>query len=398
VNVASATSIQPSSILAIHKLTDKGSTNHLKATYNDETPLVIDGKDLGITIEGIAAGIFVCMIASVPLVIACLEAKPTRTDIVQSVVLLLWLVSCVYLFTHVVKFQSVHFVGQRPLTLVETIYLMAQVLTTVGHGDILPADATAQVVVGLYVLFTILLIADMISAVIHLAIARTREYTKELAFFSQERLEEVASCSVSSSGNHGIQLCHHRNASLPWRKFLKTLAAFLLLVLVGVLFYHYYPGENKTWWQGTYMSIITLTTVGFGSELPATEAGKVFGSFWMLFGVVSLLSLVSGLTELMLAIKAREQWSQEEAKLEIERLRKRLSLSTENSKNLMVSRHEFLRFALVHSTMIGREELEKIDTTFQAFGPNEDDDVPLELIERAIVFGRHDTIDYATKR
>merc|ERR1719221_1792560 len=57
---------------------------------------------------------------------------------------------------------------------------------------------------------------------------------------------------------------------------------FLVLVALGVLFYHLYPGEEKTVFNAVYMSVITLSTVGFGVVTPQTEAGKVFGAFWML--------------------------------------------------------------------------------------------------------------------
>merc|ERR1719198_1698487 len=333
------------------------------------------------------------MIASVPLAIGHLEAQPSKTHIVQSAVLVVWLMSCLYLFTHVVCFQSVHFRGERPLTLVETIYLMAQVLTTVGHGDIVPADTHAQIVVGLYVLFTILLIADLVSAVVHLAITRTHEYTRKLTQYTQDRLEDVAARAQCSNDEcvDTMESLHRHKATLPWMRLRSALATFLFLVTLGVLFYHYYPGENKSWLEGMYMSVITLSTVGFGAVIPSTEAGKVFGAFWMLFGVVSLLSLVSGLTELILAMKAREKWIHEDVYAELDNLRKRAKQNSE-SNQLMVNRYEFQRFALLHSRMLNRAEIEKIERTFQAFGPDHFDTVPLEAIERATLLGQQEAV------
>lgn len=357
---------------------------HHVVSYNRETPVVIRGHQLGITVEGILAGVFVCMIASVPLAIALLEDKPSKTHIVQSGTLLVWLVSCLYLFTHVVYFESIHFSGQRPLTLVETIYLMAQVLTTVGHGDINPATPNAQVIVALYVFFTIVLIADMVSAVVHLAITRTNDYTKKLTQFYLDRQAQVAKRTqlVDKDLALDVELLRRGKPPLPWIKFFTMWAAFLFLVSIGVLFYHFFPGENKSWLEGIYMSVITLTTVGFGSVLPSTEAGKVFSAFWMLFGVVSLLSVVSGCTELILAFKAREQWTEEDHHLELDKLRKR-AVKSADSGLLLVSKVEFLRFAILQTKMLGRDELDKIDRTFQAFQPDHDGYVSFEAIERA---------------
>jgi len=305
--------------------------------------------------------------------------------------LLMWLTGFLFLFTRKVQFHSVHFNGERPLTLVETIYLMAQVLTTVGHGDITPATPNGQVVVTLYVLFTIVLIADMVSAVVNLAISRTRDYTKKLTELSLERQAKVATHSQSPAKDLAadVELLHRGKAPLPWAKFCATWAIFLALVVIGVVFYHFFPGENMSWIDGIYMSVITLTTVGFGSVLPATEAGKVFGAFWMIFGVVALLSVVSGCTELILAVKARERWSQDDERIELDNLRKRAAKATEK-ENPLVNREEFLRFAILQSNMMEKDQLDKIDRTFQAFRPDIDGNVAFERIERATLFGLYD--------
>merc|ERR1719327_875770 len=68
-----------------------------------------------------------------------------------------------FLFTNVLLFQSIHFKQIRPLTIVECIYFMAQVITTVGYGDIPPAKPRGQVFVGLYVLGALFIIAMVIS-------------------------------------------------------------------------------------------------------------------------------------------------------------------------------------------------------------------------------------------
>merc|ERR1719507_1462260 len=89
----------------------------------------------------------------------------SRTVITTTVVMLSSFLGGIWLFTNLLFFQSSHFEGIRSLTLVECVYLMAQVLTTVGYGDITPAKPRAQVFVALYVLFSLLLIANTVSEV-----------------------------------------------------------------------------------------------------------------------------------------------------------------------------------------------------------------------------------------
>eukprot|EP00930_Biecheleria_cincta_P095402 TRINITY_DN87364_c0_g1_i1.p1 TRINITY_DN87364_c0_g1~~TRINITY_DN87364_c0_g1_i1.p1 ORF type:complete len:430 (-),score=62.11 TRINITY_DN87364_c0_g1_i1:100-1389(-) len=354
-------------------------------TYNDETPVVFMGRELPVTVEGIFALLFVCLIASVPIVMGCLEKVPTKTHYVQSAVLLVWLVTCLYLFTQKIEFQSIHYHGHRPLTLVETIYFMSQVLTTVGHGDITPADEWGQLVVGSYVLFTVFLIADMVSAAVHFAIMKTEDiHELKLGSYkmqhSRPEVEELArSCQKDQNIEDGW--LKRRPPGLPWRQlFIKT-GVFSVFASIGALFYHFYPGENKSWFQGIYMSVITLSTVGFGAELPSTEAGKVFGAFWMLFGVASFLAVVSGFTELMLAAKALESWNEAADSDELTRLRlnaERLSDGTTG-----VSKYEFLKFSILHTKSMRHEDLEKIERTYATLASDSTGYVPVDSIEKA---------------
>mmetsp|Transcript_26962 Transcript_26962/g.48738 ORF Transcript_26962/g.48738 Transcript_26962/m.48738 type:complete len:422 (-) Transcript_26962:13-1278(-) len=380
--------IHPSASLSKHDFQNRTATsalinlNQAQATYNEETPVVVFGFQTHVTVEGIFAAIFVAMIASVPVVIGYIEAIPSKTQLLQSAIMLLWLMSCLYLFTQQVEFKSVHFTGQRPLTLVETIYLMAQVLTTVGHGDIEPATPSGKAVVGSYVLFTILVIADMVSAVVHIAIVNTRGfYTKKLSSYhkkGKQTKNEEEGCKDDEEWKEWLS---KEAPPLPWKKLAMKFGGFLLFVFMGAAFYHLYPGENRTWLEGIYMAIVTLTSVGFGAGLPRTEAGKVFGAFWMLFGVVSLLRLVGGVTELMLAFKARELWDPQLEDAQLERLRQKARMADDGS--LVVDKYDFLLFGILHAKLLREEDLAKIETTFKMLGPNSDQ-VSFESIKQAV--------------
>merc|ERR1719433_2209514 len=86
----------------------------------------------------------------------------------------------VYLFNQILKFNSVHFQTQRSLTIVECVYLMSQIITTVGYGDITPANATGQIFVAIYVIFALLIIANVVSEVVDQVSGHAAEYAKDL--------------------------------------------------------------------------------------------------------------------------------------------------------------------------------------------------------------------------
>ena len=62
-------------------------------------------------------------------------------------------------------------------------------------------------------------------------------------------------------------------------------------ILGGTIFY--YLVEKIGFINSIYMSITTISTVGFGDYTPQTIAGKIFTSVYILMGVGILLETVS---------------------------------------------------------------------------------------------------------
>merc|ERR1719420_2904154 len=84
-----------------------------------------------------------------------------------------------WLFTNIILFQSVHFKQIRPLTMIECMYFMSQVITTVGYGDITPAKVRGQVFVGLYVLGAMFIISTLISDVTNHVVEMLHQHRKK---------------------------------------------------------------------------------------------------------------------------------------------------------------------------------------------------------------------------
>ncbi|NCN86611.1 two pore domain potassium channel family protein [archaeon] len=79
------------------------------------------------------------------------------------------------------------------------------------------------------------------------------------------------------------------------KRLKKRLRIMLLIVLGfivgGTVFYHLVEKINII--DAFYMSVVTLTTVGYGDFTPQTIAGKIFTSAYILMGVGILLETVS---------------------------------------------------------------------------------------------------------
>ncbi len=65
----------------------------------------------------------------------------------------------------------------------------------------------------------------------------------------------------------------------------------IVTILIGVMFYHYV--EQLSWLDAYYFSIITLTTVGYGDISPATPAGKIFTTVYIIVGVGIITAFIT---------------------------------------------------------------------------------------------------------
>jgi len=341
------------------------------ADYERETSLGVTAAGFSLSVELLIAFIWVLMVCSMPLVSMRYDDRPhSRTVITTTVVMLSSFLGGIWLFTNLLFFQSSHFEGIRSLTLVECVYLMAQVLTTVGYGDITPAKPRAQVFVALYVLFSLLLIANTVSEVANAIADQLWEVNEEAAREAESQFRSM----VSDDGSMGkLQrsksgtleddtlalgvILHRKVPPLPWKNFRQKLAGWLFFVALGVAFYSNYPGEEKTIWQSVYYSIITLSTVGFGAFTALTPGGKAFGAFWMLFGSFSLLGLVGAFTEMMCVVRSREKWRIQKENVDEDELYKDLPER--------VNLQGFVEFALEYSSLAQKRDLQHIKTTHQ---------------------------------
>merc|ERR1719276_29527 len=135
-----------------------------------------------------------------PLLARYLSGMPfTKTQAILATTMWVAIFGGLYLFTNVILFQSAHFTEARSLSIIECIYLMAQIITTVGYGDITPAKPRGQVFVGLYVLMSLFVIAMLVSDLVAHAMDAEGIYSDTFAARVSRSEEDEAYESESSS-------------------------------------------------------------------------------------------------------------------------------------------------------------------------------------------------------
>jgi voltage-gated potassium channel len=94
--------------------------------------------------------------------------------------------------------------------------------------------------------------------------------------------------------------------------------ALLTLILVGVAGFHFL--EHWSWFDGWYMVLTTITTIGYGEVHPLSHAGRIFNSFIIVTGVGLLLLFFGGATQALLEFELQSVFGRRRMDREISRL------------------------------------------------------------------------------
>src|SRR5947209_368678 len=100
---------------------------------------------------------------------------------------------------------------------------------------------------------------------------------------------------------------------------LRTIGLLLLIVMaIGSAGYHYI--EGWPWFDGFYMVVTTLTTIGYQEVHPLSHVGRVFNVFVILAGVSLLLLGIGALSQALLEFELQSFFGRRRMEREIGRL------------------------------------------------------------------------------
>jgi len=102
-------------------------------------------------------------------------------------------------------------------------------------------------------------------------------------------------------------------------KLYRVLLLFVLVILIGVVGYMYL--SEDTFINALYMTIITITTVGFGEVHPLTDVEKIFTVFLILMSVVLLGLIASVITQYVASGELFEKLKFKKVQKKIENLK-----------------------------------------------------------------------------
>lgn len=78
--------------------------------------------------------------------------------------------------------------------------------------------------------------------------------------------------------------------------------------------------EHADAFSAFYMTLTTITTVGYGELIPLSHAGRIFNSFLIFFGVTTMLLAMGGMTQTVIELELNEYFGKRRIRKMIDKL------------------------------------------------------------------------------
>lgn len=252
------------------------------------------------------------------------------------------------------------------------IYVVVQIVTTVGYGDITVSTERMKFFMAFYVIITILIIGAIVTDCVDALLQNNAQMLRKHIQQVQKKLKN-----------------EDKSIDFMWwlKEFEHLIVSFIIFaifVAFGTVFYATYEkctcsygvtavkdcidgidqicaatgGYTKTWIDAFYMSVITLTTVGFGDHAPRSDVGRAVGCVWMLFGVVATANFASAFGALLIGAQKHDH--------RLGRVTEEIFQKIDKNKDGIIDRREFRTYALLKFGLVTAEDLDEIDNLFDA--------------------------------
>lgn len=167
------------------------------------------------------------------------------------------------------------FMGTETNVVVDALYFCIVTMCTIGYGDILPNNAVTKMFSIMFVLvgfgFIDILLSSMVSYVLDLQ-------------------ENYLLSSLSNNGKkryHPEYLIDFKKGRMRIRtKVGLALGVVVLCIGLGVGVMHFVEGLG--WLDCLYLSVMSVTTVGYGDIGFSSTGGRVFACVWLLVSTLAV--------------------------------------------------------------------------------------------------------------
>ncbi|XP_071690110.1 two-pore potassium channel 3-like [Rutidosis leptorrhynchoides] len=272
------------------------------------------------------------------------EKEPPQSMIVRQAVLLLILYLSLGVFIY--WYNRDHFVANQTHVVVDALYYCIVTMCTIGYGDITPNNYITKLFSIMFVLvgfgFIDILLSGMVNYVLDL----------------QEN-HLLSSLKKGYEPDHPSYIIDVKKGRMRIRmKVALALGVVVLCIGVGVAVMHYVERLNLL--DSFYLSVMSVTTVGYGDRAFKSMAGRIFASIWLLVSTLAVARAFLYLAEARVDKRQRRmaKWFLDQG-LTVSQF-----LAADIENNGSVSKSEFVIFKLKEMGKISEKDISQICKIF----------------------------------
>lgn len=273
---------------------------------------------------------------------------------------------------------------------VESVYVITSLVTTVGYGDMPPRSEIDRLWLAFYALGMVVVAGYALNVFGRWAIAKQTAYLMR----KMRRGEQVEGGDSQLFGSDRARL-------------LVATFLFLLSLASGTVFYRVFEhcscsfgttwrfadlnhtacpehtkgitfeectaagGFVKTWIDSFYMSVFTVTTIGFGDFSPVSWYGRIFAVFWMLAGVTSTAFFATTLTDHLFKLEPTRS-------VDAAVIDRDVFAAIDQDGNGRLSRAEYCLFVLLRNGLVPQDAFDDISSKYDSVDLAKDGGITLE--------------------
>eukprot|EP00931_Biecheleriopsis_adriatica_P100961 TRINITY_DN76194_c0_g1_i1.p1 TRINITY_DN76194_c0_g1~~TRINITY_DN76194_c0_g1_i1.p1 ORF type:complete len:435 (+),score=85.92 TRINITY_DN76194_c0_g1_i1:73-1377(+) len=292
-----------------------------------------------------------------------------RTDLITILFYYLWLIGGLWMLCYGMKFQSDYWSTPQPLHWPAAVYVMIQIVLTIGYGDITPASERGRMFMTVYIVVSLFVVAGMLMSAVNM-------FVTKLGAAEARALQALAEAVSPRSlqGQSQAEQHEEKNMQLWYQEPVKrvntkalasSIGFFFSIVLLGATILHY-NSQKLSWIDAFYMCVVTSSTVGFGDFTFTSRFDEAYGAMWMCLGVASFANMGVQFALFVDAHQARDRSS-----FNFEQSKEKLdALLYTASKEDKLDANAFLRLSLQQAGLATDTQLAKIDQIFKQLDPD----------------------------
>lgn len=268
------------------------------------------------------------------------------------------------------SFNRDEFSGIETHPVVDALYFCIVTMCTIGYGDIAPLTPATKIFACVFVLVGFGFIDILLSGVVNYVIDLQENMI--LAGIEMEKSGEGF-----SARNYIVDVDKGR-----MRIRLKVgLALGVVVLCIGIGTLMLYFVENLDWIDSVYLSVMSVTTVGYGDRAFKTLPGRLFAGIWLLISTLAVARAFLYLAEARVDKRHRRiaKWVLHRD-ITIEDL-----LAADINNNGFISKSEYVIYKLKEMGKIGEKDILQICNQFSKLDPNNSGKITLpDLLENRL--------------